>query len=371
MNLLLNFSTLKKGGGLNVSMNFLYAHKNVECPFNIYFMVAEGSPQYSYLKSIGCSNVLVAPSQPVARILWEAFSAPKWLRANKIDLVYSYFGYAFFPKRFRQVTGSADSNLYFPEVDFWEGHKGIQRLKKSIIDFYRLFCVKRAVGVVFENAAMLDRAKKLFGLEKVVFIKPSIKLLAEGNSDCNFQFGEGVVALFLCDWHTNKNVKIIPDLLLEAKKANFDLKIVMSAKFDDSPISIEVKHRLIELGLMERFFALGAVPKENLSTLYSAVDAVMLLSKLESFSNNIIEAWSYQKPLVVADEEWSKAICGNAAFYVPRNNAKVIVDCLRDLRDNRELVPNYIIAAQNELNSYPTIEERIKLEYEFLQGVVR
>lgn len=370
-NILINFSTLKKGGGLNVSMNFLHAFQNVPCPFNLYFMVAEASPQLELLKRMGNKNYVVVPAHPIKRILWESLLGWLWLKRNHIELVYSYFGFAFFLGNVKQVTGSADSNLYFPEIDFWQGYRGLQKLKKSLIDAYRLYCVKKAQGVVYENAAMLARAKQLFGLSRVVYIKPSIKKLAEQQGTREFDFGTGFVALFLCDWHTNKNVSLIPDLLKSASERNFELKIAISAKFDGSVLSNDVAKRVVELGVSDRLYTLGAIEKENLANLYESVDAVMLLSKLESFSNNIIEAWAYNKPLVVADEEWSRALCNQAALYVARNEPAHIVDTLMTLADSAQTKQLLSQQAQLELHSYPTVEQRIEQEYKFLLEVLQ
>lgn len=371
LNVLINFSTLKKGGGLNVSMNFLHAFQNVPCPFNLYFMVADGSPQLELLTRMGNQNFVVVPANPIKRILWESLLGWRWLQRHQIDLVYSYFGYAFFLGKVKQVTGSADSNLYFPEIDFWQGYRGLQRLKKSLVDAYRLYCVKKADGVVYENEAMLLRAQKLFGLSRVVYIKPSIKMLSHQQGSRKFEFGSGLVALFLCDWHTNKNVVLIPELLKTAADRGFELKIAISAKFDGSALSNDVAKRVVELGVSDRLYTLGAIEKENLANLYNKVDAVMLLSKLESFSNNIIEAWAYNRPLVVADEEWSRALCDQAALYVARNDPEQIVDTLMTLSNNAELKQALSQQAQFELHSYPTVEQRIEQEYKFLLEVMQ
>lgn len=372
MNVLINFSTLKKGGGLNVSMNFLHAFRAVDCPFKLYFMVSEGTPQLCFLQSIGYNYFIVVPSHPLKRIFWELTKGGSWLQSNNISLVYSYFGYAFFPKRFLQINGSADSNLYFPEINFWGELSNFSKLKKWFIDKYRLYCVKRASAVVFENPIMKVRAKELYNIDKSFYIRPSINdVEIKGCVEQDYNFGGGFKVLFLCDWHSNKNVKLIPELLFYAKNAGFDLKVVISAEYDGSIISDYVKDKIQQFDLQDRFFLIGKVRKEELRFLYSSIDVVALLSLLESFSNNIIEAWFYKKPLVISNEPWARAICNEAAFYVERNSVESVLEGIKSSIFSSDEIERYHHNAELELHKYPSIKERIATEYKLMLEVAK
>jgi hypothetical protein len=91
--------------------------------------------------------------------------------------------------------------------------------------------------------------------------------------------------------------------------------------------------------------------------LYEQIDFVFLLSKLESFSNNIIEAWNFKKPLLISDEIWSRSICSNAAVYVPRNDVGQIVSSIEKLIEDK-IFHNLIIEnGSRQILSYPNIDE--------------
>ena len=70
----------------------------------------------------------------------------------------------------------------------------------------------------------------------------------------------------------------------------------------------------------ELILLIGKIEKKNLPSLFDQIDFVFLLSILESFSNNIIESWTYKRPLIISDEHWARTICEGAALYVNNNN---------------------------------------------------
>ena len=113
--------------------------------------MAKNSAAHIFLIKNGYFNFTILSNNPIKRILFELFLSKKILVANNIDIIYTYFGIGMFAKRIPQVSGSADSNLYFPEIDFWSHYKGIPRFKKWLIDTYRLWGIKRASAVIFEN----------------------------------------------------------------------------------------------------------------------------------------------------------------------------------------------------------------------------
>jgi len=369
MNILINLSTLKSGGGQNVGLNFLHALENVHIKnTKFFFFVAEDSLVCDFLKSHNMINFQVVSQNPVKRILFEFFSSGKFLRKNKIDIIYSYFGFGLFYKDIPQVSGSADSNLYFPEIDFWEGYHGIARIKKSIIDCYRIWGLKRSNAVIYENKVLELIGRDLFSIKKTTTIKPSVNFNFDLIS-CEFLnnlHSNIPVGLFLCGWQLNKNFMKIPDIALLIKKRNENFHFVLTAPLDNSKEHLSFMKRLKDLGVENMVSVIGPVNKLKLKSLYSRIDIVFLLSKLESFSNNIIEAWFFERPLIVADEAWSREICQNAAVFVNRNSVENIVDAIENMANQAD---ELVTQGRVELKKYPTIEERIVLEMEFIRDV--
>lgn len=372
MNILINFSTLKKGGGQNVAMNFLHEIFNLALEdITFYFFVAKDSEPHRFLKKLGKNNYHVVPSHPLVRILFEISKSKKILKENKIDIIYSYFGIGLFPSYIPQISGSADSNLYFPEINFWSHYSHIGRMKKRMIDLYRIYGVKKATAVIFENESMEARAKQLFGLAHTKFIKPSINFAFKRQNHMFFEGKFPKRGLFICGWQLNKNVHKIPEILFELKNKNMPFEIVITAEEDESSEYKIFRDLVRKYGVEDNIKMIGPVSKSMIPSLYEQIDYVFLLSKLESFSNTIIESWYFEKPLIVADETWARSICKNAAHYVDRESSKSIADAIITLDKNDRMIRELVDNGINELKSYPSISERIKEEIDYIKNVYK
>ena len=206
-----------------MALNFSHAYpKHQRQGIDFYFLVAKDSAVHKFFQNNKYTNYKAVPHNPLLRILFELFLSNGYLLHNKIDIIYTYFGIGIFNKKIPQISGSADSNLYFPEIDFWNHYTGIARLKKRIIDSYRVWGLKRATAVVFENEIIEERAKQLYKITNTRVIKPSINFSLE---KARYHLPDGMIkdapiGLFLCGWQLNKNILIIPMLAHELKRKN-------------------------------------------------------------------------------------------------------------------------------------------------------
>jgi len=374
MHILFNFSQLKSGGGQNVAMNFLYAFDSVTKKDNNYtFLVANNSAPHKFLRRTGYHKYYTSPRNPILRIFFEIIVLSPLLVAKKIDVIYTYFGYSCVVGKVKQISGSADSNIYYPEINFWSHYSGVAALKKRLIDAYRIWGVKRADAVAFENTALLNRAVSYYGVRNSRYIPPSIVLAQTVSPFCLHSHvpRSAFKVLFLCGWQLNKNVMLIPEIAAASKKRMINVHFLLTAPPDGSEVHKQFCAKVFNRGVADLVTVIGQVEKSQLQSLYEQVDAVVLLSKLESFSNNIIEAWYFKKPLVIASEEWSRSICKEAAFYVPRDSADDIADALSALICHGDKVDKIIENGTLELRGYPTIEKKISAEIDYAEYVFK
>ena len=150
------------------------------------------------------------------------------------------------------------------------------------------------------------------------------------------------------------------------KKTNQSFHFIITAPKNYSKEHLEFIQLQEQFKVSDMISIIGQVLKQQLENLYSQIDFVLLMSKLESFSNNIIESWYFGKPLIISDAQWAKGICRDAAFYVNRDSSEQIANELVTLRNSPKIQSELIKNGFLQLNRYPSIEEKTKQEISFL-----
>ncbi|MDT0593668.1 glycosyltransferase [Glaciecola petra] len=372
MKILINLATLKKGGGQNVGLNFVQSFLRV-APSDVdaYFVVARGTEIERFVIQSGLKILGTVPQNPLLRMVAEILKLNAKVKRLKIDVIYSCFGLGLYTNNIPQISGSADSNLYFPEIDFWQHYRGLGRLKKYIVDQYRIYGLKKSHAVVFENEAMKQRAGRLFGLTETKYIKPSVNFDYENEEFLLKSNKDTSKGLFLCGWQLNKNIMLIPEIANILQRRGVRFQFIFTANDDQSLECKKFKNLLTKFGVEDNVKIVGQLSKKYLASIYQQIDFVFLLSKLESFSNNIIEAWYFGKPLIVADEKWSRSICDEAAVYVDRDNPVVIADAIEKLLLEPQLSESIKLRGLSKLKQYPSIDERTLQEIEYAKVIAR
>lgn len=371
MKILFNFSFIKAGGGQNVALNFLTTI-DIENN-NYYFLVPSNSLIHNYLLDNKNNNFKIISNNPFKRTLWEVVYGNRFIKEHKIQIIYTYFGYSLFSKNIPQVIGAADSNLFFPEIDFWTEFKGIQLLKKKVIDRFRIYGLENSDGIIFENELLEKKCNDLFKIKALTkTILPSINLNYNQkllNLDSLTNSKTIKKGLFLCGWQRHKGVLLIPELASILNTHGILFNFIITAPKDKSKIHIEFENLIDKFGVRDYISIIGPVNKNQLKSLYSQIDIVFLLSTLESFSNNIIEAWSYNKPLLISDKEWAHGLCGNSALYVDRDDLYQVCLSIKKILNNTYLINSITQNGVNKLLEYPSIKEKTKSELNFINKV--
>ncbi|MBB5396048.1 glycosyltransferase [Mucilaginibacter sp. AK015] len=380
MNILLNLIPVTFGGGLQVAANFIdtvidhngYGH-------NWWIMVAKGDELSNILRRRNYKNTIEVDNSPLKRMWFEKFKINDIIQNNKIDIMYSY-GPGIPQDTIPTVVRSAYSNLYYPEIDFWGNWPLKKRIIAKVKDKYRLATTLKADALIFENKGMRSRAIKNFGYNSnnTFFIKPSVSQFNSGEIDKKKipEKFKGIPAdnfniVMLTAWHKNKNIDLVPYILKELKDEGVtDVNYLISVEADH-PYSHTLMAKAKEFGVETNIYLLGRVKVDEVKYLYAVSSASMLLSKLECFSSNIIEAWTYQKPLLLADEEWARSICEDAVIYVDRDDAQQIADKIRQLKTVKGTYKTIVDNGLTQIKTYNTPEQKVIKQIKFLEFVYR
>jgi len=108
-------------------------------------------------------------------------------------------------------------------------------------------------------------------------------------------------------------------------------------------------HLVRQLGLAENVIELGSIPYSLLHHLYRASDIYVTAAYAESFAHPLVEAMSSGLPIVAADTEVHREICGEAALFFPRMSPPALADQVCRLVQDDELATNS--SAKGQLRS--------------------
>lgn len=380
MKILLDLIPLKRGGGAQVGMTLV---EQIEASGGAghewQVVVTAGSALDRRLASARYCHVIRRVENTIgARFLFEVVGWRRLVAQHKPDIIYSQFGAGLPRVPVPAVVGSAYSNLYYPEVDFWGNWPLVRRWIYRLRDFFRLRRTLQADALVFETDLLAERAVALFALprDRVTAIKASPSPFVQPtrhNSDVAERCAglpDGFRVLLLSGWHPNKGLGMLPRIAASAQRASGEKDFYFVTTLRAShPASRAIRREAEALGIAPNIIFFDAVEAAGCVELYRSSDAVLLLSVLESFSNNIIEAWSMQRPLVITDAEWSRRICGDAAVYVdrsdPRDVAAAVVRLRLDCEHRQRLIEN----GKEMLRRHPDPRQKFEQHVQFLERV--
>ena len=375
MKILVNTTINKSGGGQKVALNFISGLIQYYLNEKIVVLCIENSPVHRLLEANPLLEFHTVPEMgAVKRMRWEILHGGSLLAKIRPDVIYTVFGYSLFSRKYPQVMGEANSNLYFPEIDFWQELSRRRKVLAFVRDRFRLWTARRAAGVVFENPEMMKQALSLrhFPENRVCYIKPSIVIepsMKETSPEMTSADGYFRL-LMLAGWQYHKNFMILPCLMKTLKDAGKAVKVLFSVSPTPAlPAYVKFMEEVRKYDVGDRIELVGTVPPEKLPDLYRKIDAVLLLSRLESFSNNIIEAWKFGKPLIVSDAPWARNIVKEGGCFVPREDAERICEEIIRLIDQPDYRGKVVKAGAAELESYPSIEEHIRAVLDFVTAI--
>jgi len=373
--LYINFLYAPNGGGYQNSISFLTTLIKQDHKFYNTTILLYKNSLLEHLCIDNEINYLAVNNGILARIRFE-LSAHKFIK--KGDIVFSLFGppLPFTTSTSLNIGGVAVSNLFYNDLDFWFYLNPVKKLIKKIKDLYRKKRYKELDYWIFETDILKNKAVNdfLFPPDRCCVIKmaPS-KIVSlenikkEFNETDRLPDDEVVKFLFLCSAHPNKRLHILPELAQIMSKNGFNnFCFILTADENAylSKINLDIKTR----NVAKYFYNIGSISPDNVSTVISKCDYVCTFSLLESFSNNFVEAWAMNKPLVVTSADWAKESCGQAAFYADLENISNLANQLISLTSDLNIDNILIKAGSAILKEYPTAEEKA---HQYLRTIER
>lgn len=246
------------------------------------------------------------------------------------------------------ISGFAYSNIIQSEVGFWNYLPWYKYSIKIAKDFLRLHLSRRSDVIVLETEylANLAEARCVFpkSTVEVVYMEPSRYQIKRERSFFNADHSAFKI-LMLCSDHPNKRIPRAVTLVSTYNK-NAESKLQLIVTLPDTCRLLSRKDFKNSFDKGE-LLNVGPVDVSEVSGLISECDALINISVLESFSNNWVEAWMYEKPLISVDNPWCRSSLGLAALYFDVEDQSSFNGALNSL--TRESTRRLVTAGQDRL----------------------
>lgn len=360
MNILINASNLKKGGGLQVA-------DSVCCLLNKYpehkfVVVLSHHLQSTFQKIKNYSNVYALIYDLPKTICQALFLRNKFLDGlvinNKIDVVLTIFGPALWKPRCIHVCGFARAHCVLIDSPYFRNLSYFNRLKEFIKRNIWIWSFNRCSDIYFtENESISLKLKDLFPKKNIYTVTNYYNQIFDNESKWSREIDtgsfSGTTILTISANYPHKNLGIIKEIVnyLVLKYPNFSFRFLLTISDIDLYPLTDVQR--------EHIIFLGKVPIEECPNLYKQSDIVFLPSLLECFSANYPEAMKMKKPIITSDLDFAHSLCGDAAIYCSPLSNQSFGDAIFKLSTDNNLYSKMINNGSKQLLTYDNYEQRI------------
>lgn len=340
----INAVNIKSAGGLTVTLNFLNIVRNslpeifleVFCPKNCGFEKYAG----------GNINLIYIPKFmefPLHRLWGDHL----WLKAkiSKInpDVIFT-MGNIAIPSKYKQGVIFMWPYVIYPSEKYvWKLLSKSSFLKHKLI--IKIFKSRlRYADVVFPqtNTSSMRLAKYYPDIKKLQIVPMAYSVLGkEEKENKRFFFKkENGYTYLLCltRYYPHKNVEILLELGKLFLKNNAPFKVVTTIDPLQNFQSRSFVENISALNLSDAIINLGTVPVNDVRSLYTQIDALLLPTLLESFSATFADSLFFKKPIFTSDRDFAKDVCADCAYYFDPMSADSIYNVIQDAFKNKDLM---------------------------------
>lgn len=365
---IVNLLPVVAGGGLQNALSFIKSFRDIDNKRDFIFIVRTDTEIDNLCKQCGLKSIQVGNNN-WERLKFELMSKSMF---SKGQVCFTLFGPVMLgsSEYLNNVVGCAYSNLFYPEVPFWSYLPLHARIKKELIDVYRRKQLSKGDFWLFETEALKRRAIELcyFPAGRVDVVPMAASGLVSPSNIDSKRFDEfsqlspdRFKFLFLSGAHPNKRLHLLCAIGAQMRKMGYEDFSFITTFEEDTPYAQFVISEMNKYGLSNHHWNIGKISPSAVSALITTIDCMCTFSLLESFSNNFVEAWKMEVPLVVTDGDWSRASCGEGAIYVHPDDPIQCADALISVCSNPELVASLIKKGSKQLSSYPNPEKKLRL----------
>ena len=357
MKVLLNASTVRVGGGIQVATELLKQidRNNMGCEW-----VGLVSPQVSdeYHSEIVDSVIRRSPAKShAARRKVEMAE-----RRLKPDVVFTVFGPAYARFRAPHLCGVADGWVTHATSAVYRRLGWHRRIRTSALVQLKKIWFRRADQWVVEADCAQEGLISRLGIdERKIHVIPNT---------CAMQYHETtrfarstrdrpVRILSFASGYAHKNLETIPYVAWHLRKLAPNLQFEMVVTLaDECRYAKQIRQIGRELDVSDLIVNRGPIAIEDGPALYSDCTICLMPSLLETFSATYPEAMAMRMPIVATDLPFAHDCCGKAAVYFAPDSPLHAAQAITRIVEEDALTNSLISEGTRQLAKFPSSAER-------------
>ena len=344
MNLFINASNLRFGGGLTVALSLL----NATLPLRLddhFFIACPAGMGYEALTAFGNVTLKIVPpafhTSPVAKLKYNWLVFPRWCIGHHIHKAVSLGNVAFSCQGIPHLLYIQLPFLAYPESPAWKQMAWRSFLRNSLMEQYVTYYMRYATSFAVQTEVMRARLGKRFSLNADnIFLLPNAAITNKAVVQKKFsaQKNDGLRLLFLSKYYPHKNFECLVPLGKIVQARNIPARITLTIEAGESPGAAAVLKDIQDAGLSDMIQTIGDVPMADIAGVLDSHDAVFLPTLLESFSGAYAEALQAGKIILTSHYDFATSLLGDAAFYFDPLKPEAIADTIDTVIKSPDLV---------------------------------
>jgi glycosyltransferase involved in cell wall biosynthesis len=285
------------------------------------------------------------------------------------NVVFTVFGPPFFRSRAPQLVGFALPHLIYER----DALMPQETFKDRIGDRLRCKLFRRADHLVVETETARVRLARRLGipLSRVSVVPNSFNPLLERIADIDTRPPATFAVLIPSAYYWHKNLEIVPEVAAQMRRRDPGLDFVFRLTLaPGSPEWLAIADKARKLGVKDRVSTLGVVKITELARAYADASAVYLPTLREVSTAVYPESFFFRRPLVTADMDFARELCGEAAIFVPPRDAAATAERLIELARSAALRAHLVSKGDGQLVAgYPAPAGKLQMQLELLAQV--
>lgn len=372
--LLLNLSTLNKGGALQASIAFVIETLN-DTEFDWHYLLsAEVKEQLDFLDIVLADNKYTVCTPTPAKSPSTRRKIKDIVRQVAPDAVFTFFGPAYV--RFDQphLMGVADGWVtHSNRLAYRSLSDPLAMLRMLMLSLYKGLWFRRATHWVVEAECARRGLYRRLGIarEQVGVVANTCGNAYLQRTPTTAIRDKGRIRILtLSAYHPHKCLECIPAVsqLLRNKhgKRQFEFWLTLP---EESREWLRIKEMAIDAGVTDHVHNIGPVAIKDGPAVYAATDITFLPSVLETFSANYPEAMAMGKPIVTTGLPFATDVCQSAALYFQPMSAEDAAEKIARLMNEPALHEALVTSGKEVLKGLNTIHQKTEQYKQILRSM--